>query len=839
MKFTINLFKDKTATGRIILQHKYNDYLKLLAENELVLRIMTELKEKSSGDEIFEIGYLRLNVDALLELVKKIINRLNRLSGTKYADLNGKFDDIASAIHGIVSQKKDIPADELVLLYEGITKERLDSVGGKNANIGEIKNRLGMPVPDGFVVTAHAYSGFFAQNRLEEKIQRLLSGLDTNDFDSTVTISGQIQEMVRTAELQPELGQSLERKIAEYTGKYGSDVLFSVRSSAVGEGTEFSFAGQYATFLGVRAQEIPARYKEIVASKFAPRALFYFANRGFKEDDIAMSVGCMVMVDAISSGVMDTINPFDPEDEKIVINSTWGLGRYIVEGGVQPDIFEVSRSGNRIVGSKIGRKTGMLVLQAGDGTVEKEVAPDRVAAPSLTKKQVLELARCAKLLEEHYRHPQIVEWAYDREGRLSLLQTSPLVLFNRPVPDTVIDNAQHRTLVSGAETASSGIGYGPVFFVDTEEDIARFPNAGIMVARHSSPKFVSLMNKAKAIITEIGSPTGHMATLAREFRVPALVNAEKAVTLLKNGMMVSVDADHGRVYEGYVGDLFRQPPVKSGIFKDAPVLAILKKMLEYITPLNLIDPNSPAFSIGSVQTLHDIIRFAHQASMNEMFIIAHHVSADKVSAMKLRTAPQFEVYIIDLGGGLKDHEDLSEASIVSVPFRAFWKGVKLDRVNARPVSKSGFFSVLTNTMANPQLQERLYEKNLALISSEYMNFNIRMGYHISTIEGLCTNKANDNYIRFIFQGGGADLARRMKRAELIALILRKYQFHVRQAEDMVSAICTKCGPERFVAAMDMLGRLTIYTKQLDMLMTGGATVPDDYVNFFFKEIMQV
>ncbi len=840
MKLPINLFKEKLSLGKIVLQQKYTDYLKLLSDNELVLRIMAELKEKSSGEEVFEIGYLRLNVEAILSLVKKITNRLNRLSENKYQPLGRVYDNIKSSMNSILSRRKDIPVDELVLMYGDIEKGKLDSVGGKNANIGEIKNRLGLPVPEGFVVTAYAYKKFLEYNQLEKKIQYMLSGLDTNDFKNTVTISKQIQVMVRDAVLEPELEQVIKNKTLLYIKKYGSNVLFSVRSSAVGEGTEFSFAGQYSTFLGVHAHDIPVYYKEIVASKYAPRALFYLTNRGFKEDDIAMSVGCMVMINAKSSGVMHTINPVNPQKNTIVINSIWGLGKYIVEGNIQPDIFEVSKQEHSIIESKTEHKAHMLVMKENDGsTTEDDVPADKMDVPSLTEEQLRELAGCAKILETHYQHPQIVEWAYDKDGKLFILQTSPLIMFKRSMPDIHIDTTKHKLLVSGAETAAAGIGFGPVCFIDTEEDIVHFPNGGIMVARYSSPKFVSVMNRAKAIVTEIGSPTGHMATLAREFQIPAIVNAVNAASVLRNGMMVSVDADHGCIYEGYVEELVRQPHEKKGIFRDTPVLVIMKKILEYITPLNLIDPYSPNFSVGSIRTLHDIIRFAHQASMNEMFIIAQHVSTDNVSAMKLKTPSQFEIYIIDLGGGLKDSKDISESSIVSIPFLAFWKGIKLERIDTRPVNKNGFFSVLMNTMANPQLQERLYEKNLALISKEYMNFNIRMGYHISTIEGLCTQKANDNYIRFIFQGGGADLERRMKRAQLIAGILKKYKFNVKQTEDIVSAICTKCGREKFEIIMDMLGRLTIYTKQLDMLMAGNAAMLDDYVQTFLNEIMQI
>jgi pyruvate,water dikinase len=835
----INLLKEKTSFDTIVLQQKYTDYLRLLSNNDLVLRIMSELKEKSSGDEAFEIGYLRLNAEAMLTIIKKIITRLNRLSENKYTELNRIYDTLKENIDLILSQKKDVPFDELALSYEDITAKRINSVGGKNAQLGEIKNKLGLAVPEGFAVTAYAYKTFLENNNLEQRIEHLLSGLDINDFESTIKISSQIQDIIRNSPLPQKLSQAIEAHCKGLTDKNGGDISFSVRSSAAGESTEFSFAGQYTTVLNVDAKNIVQAYKDVVASRFSQRALFYLANRGFRQDDIAMSVGCMIMVRSKSSGVIHTINPFATDQNNIIINAIWGLGKYIVEGDIVPDLFIVSKADRTIIESRIAHKPKMLIMSEGDREIaERKVSGEAADKPSIQAEQIRELTDSALKIEQHYRCPQIIEWACDEHDKVFILQTTPLGIFKRNATDVHIDTTNNKLLISNAETASSGIGYGPVFFVDTDEDISRFPNGGIAMVRHSSPKFVSIMNRAKAIVADIGSPTGHMATLAREFQIPAIVNAHNAVANMTNGMMVSVDADHGCVYQGYVEGLFKQPHAKKGIFKDTPALIMMNKFLEYVTPLNLIDPDSPGFTMKSIHTMHDIIRFAHQASMNEMFLIAQNVSVDKVSSIKLKTPARFEVYIIDLGGGLKKEKEISEASVTSIPFLSFWSGIKKENISVRPVSKDGFVSVVMNTMANPQLQERLYEKNLALISNEYMNFNIRMGYHISTIEGLCTKEPNDNYIRFIFQGGGADFDRRIKRAQLIAMILQKYQFYVKQADDIVRAICTKSEQKKFEDIMSMLGRLTIYTKQLDMIMPDNRVVLEDYVKTFINEIME-
>ncbi len=834
----INLLTEKTSFDTVLLQQKYTDYLRLLSDNELVLRIMAELKEKASGNEPFEIGYLRINAEAMLTTIRRILTRLNRLSENAYAELNVPFSAIRESMNSVLSAKNDIPVDAFVLPFEDITAVKMASVGAKNAQLGEIKNKLGLPVPDGFAITAYAYKQFLETRGLGQRIEQALAGLDINDFPSTTRISNRIQNMIRSSSLPEGLDRAIEDQCARLDGSGGG--LFAVRSSAAGESTEFSFAGQYTTRLNVPAGAVVQAYKDVVASRFSPRALFYLTNRGFRQDDVAMSVGCMRMVRAASSGVIHTVNPFAAAQNVLIINALWGLGASLVEGEAVPDLFIVSKQDKSILESRIAQKTTMLIVPENGTTMTTMQVPEKTAnEPSLRDLQIRDLAAWAVRIEDYYHRPQIIEWACDDRDRIFVLQATPLGIHQQDVRDVRISTKDHRLIISNAETASSGAGYGPAYFADSDDDISKFPNGAVAMVRHSSPKFVSIMNRARAIVADIGSPTGHMATLAREFQIPALVNARGASAAIRNGTVISVDADHGCIYEGYAEELFRTPRAKTGIFKDTPALAMMNRLLEYVTPLNLIDPADPGFTVKSIHTLHDIIRFAHQASMNEMFQIAQHVSVDRVSSIKLRTDTGFEVYIIDLGGGLKKDGMITEASVVSLPFVSFWSGIKMGGIPERPVSTGGFAAVLMNTIANPQVQDRLYEKNLALIGDGYMNFNIRMGYHISTVEGLCTNEPSDNYIRFVFQGGGADFDRREKRARLIAAILQAYQFSVKQTDDVVRALCTKCEQTKFMGVMTMLGRLTIYTKQLDMLMPPRTMALADYVDFFMDELKQM
>ncbi|MBA4392810.1 MAG: hypothetical protein C0407_04570 [Desulfobacca sp.] len=826
------------------LRQKYGAFRRLLAENQEILEIITDLEEKHLGDYIFDMQYLRSSIRTLSEKVYSLIHLLNEISNLKYGKLYEIYEKIHQELTDLLAQKRKIPVDDLVLPFEGISLDKEDSVGGKMANLGELRNRLHLPVPEGFAISAFAYKEFITYHHLQEEISQRLAQLDINNLEDLIVVSRDIQQLILEKPLPPFLQEALVKGYQPLAGKTGPNGQVSVRSSALGEDSRLSFAGQYGTYLNVSYENIGEKYKEIVASKFTPRAIFYFIGKGFREEDIAMGVGCMTMVEAKAGGVLYTVDPSDPQKTEAIIHAHWGLGKTVVDGTVTPDIFWVSKEApHSIRESIIAHKEKMVINHPGGGIHWVDVPPDIRGRPCLSEKNIQQLGRLAGAIEEHFGHPQDIEWALDEKDAIILLQTRQLKVFSRkmnPIPLEASELAEFPVLLETGVMGAQGVGFGPVFIAKQEKDLIQFPPGAVLVTRIPSPKCVTVMSKAKGIITDLGSSASHMAALAREFRVPTILNTHLATEVLTSGMEVTVDATHCRVYQGKVEKLIEFFEEEShNPFEDTPLFILFDKILTRIVPLNLVDPSDPKFTPAQCQTFHDLTRFAHQTATQEMFSLSTSTLASREEAYRLDTEIPVEILLVDLGGGIAypiKGRKVKLSQILSWPMQALCQGIQsMKWPGPKPLDVKGFASVVAQTATEPGGENRIYsEKSFALLSKEYMNFSIRLGYHLSTIEVLGGMGSEVNYIKFVFKGGGATIDRRDRRARLVTTILEKMGFQVGQKMDLVDARLLHHPKEKMEEILFALGKLTVYTKQLDMVMFNDA-IADWSIEEFVKD----
>ena len=264
-----------------------------------------------------------------------------------------------------------IPDTPFILPLSALNRDLAPAVGGKMANLGEIGNRVGLPVPQGFAITAAAYKRFLESSSLAADLEDKLSQANIEDLDSLKTISRELQAMVRQAPLPPDLEAAIVQAGRDLPTRW-----LAVRSSAVGEDTEFSFAGQFATLLNVDAASLPGHYKEIVASKFTSRAIFYWKYQQFSVNALPMAVGVLAMVPARASGVMFSLDPHAPQDDTVMISAVWGLGQYAVDGTVSPDLFMVSRQDPYpITRRRVAEKPVALTCSPAGGVEEITLGP--------------------------------------------------------------------------------------------------------------------------------------------------------------------------------------------------------------------------------------------------------------------------------------------------------------------------------------------------------------------------------------------------------------------------------------------------------------------------------
>lgn len=826
-------------SDRELFKERYLCFQKLLSGNNAILEIMADMEEKLSGDYLFDISYVRSTCNNMVEKVQNIIQNLDKLSNGKYPGLYDAFKKINSVIEESLTKEAEIPVTDYIIPFEQVTKDIVSSVGGKNANLGEIKNRLNLPVPEGFCISAYAFKRFMDHNKLRDKI--ILSSVDIGDIVGLTGISKEARELIMEAQIPPDLERSITNAYLELSQKVAhrvSALHASIRSSAIHEDAHFTFAGQYATALNVVSESLIAKYKEVIASLFSARAIFYYKSKGFQEEDMAMAVGVVEMIDAQASGVMYSRDPTDAGRYAIIINAVWGLGSYAVEGRVSPNTYVVSRDTDRTILEKSAPvQRVMLKCSYGAGVEEVEVPGERRGQLCLTDNQIKALAEYALVLEKHYGKPQDIEWALDQNDNLFILQARPLRILaekaEKPIPTTF---PGYKVLIDKGQIACKGVGAGKVYLIAREEDLKNFPEGAVLVAKHTSPKFVTVMNKASAIITDVGSRTGHMASLAREYKVPAILNTEIAMQTLKAGQEITVDAINRNIYEGRIDELI-EAGKRENPFKDTPVFEILAMVLKSIVPLNLIYPEDERFRPEFCETFHDITRFAHEMAMGEMFKLSDSPDIRRGEAVKLQVKLPLEIYVIDLGDGVEHGLDkvIIPDNIRSIPMNVLLRTMMaLEWPGPPPLNVKGLLTVIAHTTMEPQSQEALWDPSFAVISKEYMNFSIRLGYHLQTIEAYAGDNINDNYIHFLFKGGGASLDRRARRTRLIKEVLEKMDFNVDRTGDVLDARVTKYDRSTIEEKLGTLARLTVFTKQLDMTLFNEAMV-DWYIQEFIKK----
>jgi pyruvate,water dikinase len=831
------LFKrDKAASLFDIseIQRNFDSFLRLLECNNESLKLINELEEKSGGEYLFDMEFIRSNLEKLDGYVGEIVDRLNEIGENRYGNLSEAFNRIRSIVHATLPGDQEIQADEGVIPFSGLDISHLGQVGSKSANLGEMKNRLALPVPDGFAVTANGWRSFMEFNGLRGKIQSKLDALDLKDLGMLTATSESIQELIRESDIPPDLILKVERAVRDVSS--GRAKRYSVRSSALGEDTQFSFAGQYASYLNVDDTQILDSYRRVVASQFTPGAMYYYLCQGLREHEVAMSVACMEMIDAKAAGVIYTTNPVDPDEPVLIVNAVWGLGKFVVDGTLTPDSFRVSKETLEVIAEEVAEKSIQLVTDEGGGVVEKAVPQEDRTKPSLTAEEIHELGEYAVGIEKHYGEPQDIEWVIDRDGRVYLMQSRPLRVYREERKAGPLDLSDYRVLVEDGVTAASGAGGGKVYHLLDEADLRGCPQGAVIVSRTPFPALTTVMNRVNAIVTEVGAITGHMATVAREFRIPTLMDVSGALELLPDGSEVTVDALARKIYEGMIDELISQRAPDKNIFEDTALFVTLERMLHHIVPLNLLSPRSPDFSPENCHTYHDITRFAHQRALDEIFKVTEEGREGAGSAPLLKTDIPLKINILTLDEETQDlnrRQWVQEEEIPSLPMRAFWEGLKsAGWPHPPPMSAKGFVSVLaTSASGGNKSRSSFSENSFALVSREYMNFSIRMGYHFSTIESLCSDVPEKNYIRMKFQSGGASIDRRKRRVKLIINILKSMGFENECKGDFLDARIAYDGRDDTLLKLRRLGALSIHTKQLDMALSS-----DEVAAWYQEEI---
>ena len=789
-----------------LLRRKYEAFKSLLKHDAIALERIADLEELFYGETLADRQRANQLAAELSDAVNTMAGQLVEMNPTGYMELPEYFRKIDFYVRmALELDQPEVGPPYILSLEDAALFPRL--AGGKACNLGRASKIDEMPVPPGFVITANAFNYFIDYNDLSKEIEDRLSQMVVGDRDLLARLTGEMQELILSSEVPEEIARGIRFAVSEIiTG----DDLIAVRSSALAEDGEISFAGQYASELNVEPNDVLEAYKRVLAGKYCPRAVSYRISNGLTDSDTAMAVLIIPMVDADNAGVIYSKNPDCRGGDSVGIYGVKGLGERLVDGSVSP---------------------GKATLSRGEVPILDEgCTPDMNGLPS--EETLVELARLSMVLEEVFDGPQDVEWAEDVTGKLFILQTRPLQQEREQV--TASEPIAAIPFAEGLERASAGVGCGEVYYAPTGEEIALIPDGAIVVTPNLKPSLLTFISKMSGVIATTGSRASHFASVARESGVPVLVG--ELPTPPEPGQVLTVDGPNGIIYDGCVESILTR--ARDGNNVPQQVIDQYAKVVPITVKLNLTDPEAEEFTPEGCRSMHDVVRFCHEKAVGEMFSIVDKRGRGMGAAKRLKTNLPLVMYLLDLGDGLfsgaAKNKLVTPQDIKSRPMWALWYGLsdervkwpnKLTHMDWEEFDKvaGGIFSFDSKLLAS-----------YGLISEDYLHLMVRFGYHFSVVDAVCSTDIGSNYINFRFKGGGAGFDQRLLRLDFIRKVLSRYGFDTETRGDMIDAKCARLDENETRRLLAKLGYLMSVTRLMDMRM-GSSEQVDLEVDKFIEE----
>jgi pyruvate,water dikinase len=806
------------------MRAKYRHFETLLNLNNEVLGLLSELEEESSWTS-FRHARVRMAIRALLDGTMDMVVTLNRLADDRYFDL----ETVVSSIRKEVSAFLDTPPPEESRLTISLGEVRASDekhVGGKALNLARIECDLHLEVPRSFVVTTRAYRELLESTGLADRLRAILVPARLDDLDDLGSRSRQAIACIEETPIPPAVERAI--CVAARELSLAPDAGLAVRSSAVGEDSMLSFAGQFESLLNVRPEGLGAAWKAVVASRYLPRAIFYRRAAGIAEIDVPMAVLVQEMVEPLASGVLYTRRPDRPKDSVMLISSAWGVGRDVSGGSAESDQWIVSRRAPpTVLERQVAPKASRLTAHPGGGVEPVPLAESERLEPSLSDEQLNALTDAALAIDGYFGGPQDVEWAFDTRGGVVILQARPLrtaqvKVSGARVPDDAV------VLLEGGQPVWVGRAVGQAWLVASPDTLDAVPRGSVLVLPRPLPDAIRVLPRVCGVVVERGSVTSHMASILREFRIPSLFGFEGVMSRLEPGRTVSLDVSERKILDGVIWPELRgQTPFRPG----AGTSGLPEALAERLTTLS----GGMLMATWACRSLHDVVRFAHEMAIQSMFDISDDLSRARLGGVKLLDAAQsFPVRLIDLGGGLRpgleNTRKVSLAQIVSVPFRPLWRGLTDERFDVefyRDGEHASLTSVVGTTAFTGAEGRELGAPSYACLTSSYMNLNSRQAYHFAIVDAWVSDNLDSNHLSFRLKGGGAASWQRVQRVQFVGEVLRMHHFTVSERGDLLNAWQRGLDIATSEKTLVTLGRLLRFCNRLDMLMTR----PDSAAHF--------
>lgn len=806
-------FSEQLISPDLFIRKRYATFQELLERDRRCHSLLAELEDIYYNAKRVDINRVRNLYSNFSADVGEMVASLYKLAPGQYKNLIDYYKKIDFYARFALAPPKCNTAPPFILPIDAAYPDD-GQTGGKGLHLSHLTHSLGLPVPAGFIISTSAFRAFLELNDLRARIDQQLAQTDINSLSSLQEVSDTLTEYINQARISPELKKEIDLAIGTLATNFPGRT-FAVRSSAIGEDSSFSFAGQYCSLLNVKKDDILAAYQQVLASKFTPEAILYRILNGLDDEETPMAVIVLIMVEARVSGVVATGNPAAPDETTTLVHSVCGLGDNLMGGRATPTTQEIKRLDGKAV-----------ITRHSPGQSEDE----------LSDSQIRLLVRWAEQITSYYGEPQEIEWSCDIHDTIYLLQSRLLMLERKKSEAKAPDLSQLSLLFQGGATAAPGMCCGPVFHLATTADLHTIPDGSILVCEVTPPSLVTLLPHLSGVIARYGSSADHFSSVAREFGIPVLVQAEEHCLQLKNGEQVTLWADKQSVYSG-TAKLAEDGTDRLQRKRNSPFYRTLKMVIDFTSPLALVDPSSPAFCPENCRSLHDILRFTHEKSVQAMFIQSTDSLFRKPKGKRLQTNIPLQMHIIDVGGGLSpgaaNKKEIAITDLCCLPLQALWQGLSHPGVTWRNRAHFDWQSYDAISLAGGIATKRDSSlTSFCLISPEYLNVNIRFGYHFTLLDCLCGENPEENYILMRFAGGGGNSLGKDLRLGFIIKVLARLNFTCEQTGELLDARLMRYNNKITAERLEQVGRLLGAVRLLDMVLTDENMVEGMVEDFF-------
>jgi pyruvate, water dikinase len=771
--------KDETVVWRF--QSLFNNFRRILDQNNAALAKMADMERALGGEYIFDQAFLESSVRQLTSLVHHVAYNLNALTRNAHVALYPRFQEIGGTLNQILAGTPPSASAQLCIPFDDITWELEPEAGLAVVCLAELRRQARIRVMDGFVITTTACRAL-----LEQSLTQVPDG--SAAWNAT------------------DIGAALVKATEDLVRSTGA-VRLSVSVVALDHLEEASIPQDRQ----VAPQELPSAVAQLLlqgAAALAPESASSPSRVIVVQEGFATPLYGEVYARCIDDPRMDLLRVVARR-----LDAPEAMDRYLLRRAHPFDLLL----------SEVAAHPADDFLPDGLRPAQRGASGLLRGSALLTVSAAKALAEVTVILERLFGVPCVVRWGTLAGGTIAVQGITAQHDRDRADlgTDLAAKIAKARVLCRGGQTVQSGVAAGGVVHVTEDFEPRQFPAGAIAVARSASPRLTPVLQRAAALLTEVGTAAGHLATVARELRVPAVFGMPNVLRALPQGTSVTVDAVEAVVYDGVIDDLLLYGAAGGDLYPTDPEYRLLRRLLRFILPLNLVDPKAPDFEPDGCRTLHDILHYCHERAVDELA----HLQERQPGLAGLRTrrleiGVPMQIGVLDIGGGLSAQAGPRPgiADIHCEPLAAFVEGLcRSDAWNTGPavLGVGEILSGTTRSLGALNAPAESLAGNLGIAGRDYLNLSLRLGYHFSVIDAYLGPDPQRSYVYFRFAGGFADAARRNRRAGFIRDVLAALDFNVSQSGDLVVGRLKLVAPHSLRAALVTLGALTAYTRQRD------------------------